>query len=470
MNRTRRLIVVSNREPYTLKAGRLEKTVGGLVSALDPVMQVSKGVWVASGGVPGEWKGKKPKKRVKVPPENPSYILHRVFLDEGVFDGYYNGYSNRFLWPLCHITLDKIYLKRSYWLNYRRANRLFAEAVIEEAGRGDVVVWLHDYHLALCAGEIKRMRKDAVVSLFWHIPWPSYDVFRICPQRQDILEGMLANDLLGFQLDLFKYNFLRCVDLELGAGVDYKGGYIHYKDHTTRVRAFPISVDFRWFEKAASSKGAERFLKRFVKERGLEGLMLGLSVDRLDYTKGIIKCLEALELFFMKYPRFKDRFTFVQIAVPTRAVEPYLSYRELVRRKVASINKRFSRARWHPVEYIEDRFSQQELAALYRGSDVAIISSVYDGMNLVAKEYIASQVDLRGTLLISQFAGAAEDIPGAVIINPYDIESCADAIKTALEAEPARKRDALRKAREHIKKNDIYRWVDNILKELRNIK
>lgn len=471
-----KLIVVSNREPYTLKKGKLEKSIGGLVSALDPVMQELKGVWIAAGSVP---EGKEPPHkpvRFMVPPENPSYPVRLVPLTPRDVDGYYNGYSNRFLWPLFHIALDRIYLRKSYWHSYRKVNELFARAVVEEAkgakggkGGGDAVVWLQDYHLALCAGYIRDLRPGLKTSIFWHIPWPPYDVLRACPQRHELLEGMLANDLIGFQLDSFGLNFLRCVGRELGARPNFAKGTVTYRGHTTRVRAFPISVDFDWFEAAASEKKAERFIRRFKSSRGLEGLKLGLTVERLDYTKGVIKCLEAVEFLFTKYPRFKNNFTLVMVAVPTRKVEPYLSYMDRVIKKVDAVNKKFSQGGWRPVVYIDRRFNHNELAALYRDADVAIISSIYDGMNLVAKEYVASQVDLKGTLLVSEFAGSSEEIPGAVPINPYDTESCADAIKSALEMKPERTRESMERARWYLKEKNIYRWVEDILGEMERI-
>ena len=460
----KKIIVVSNREPYSLSR-RHQKTVGGLVSALDPLMKATRGVWIASGSR-DELKDRP--SRFPVPPADPSYTLRLVPLGPADIEGYYNGYSNRFLWPLCHMTLDRVYLTRSYWRSYRKVNGLFAQAAAEEAGEGSVI-WLHDYHLALCAPFIKELCQNAFVSIFWHIPWPPHAVFRICPQKKELLEGLLANDLIGFQLPAFMENFARCVERELGYEVDIEGGVISHKGRLTRLKAFPISVDFDWFERAAVSAEARKFISKFLKKRGLEGSKIILSVNRLDYTKGMIKCLEAVELFFTKYPRYKNSVTFVQIAVPTRKVEPYLSYMERVQRKVDSINQRLSRDGWKPVEYITSNLAHAELAGLYRKADLAMISSVYDGMNLVAKEFIASQVDLSGSLLISELAGASEEIPGVTLINPYDTEGCAIAIKAALDASPAEKRKALQEARAHVRERNINRWIMDIFKEIKNI-
>lgn len=456
----RRLIVVSNREPYNIKDGNAVKTVGGLVSALDPIMRQRRGVWVASGSEA---------RRVRVPVSPPNYTMRLIELSPGDIDGYYHGYSNRFLWPLCHLTLDRVYLRKSFWKSYLKVNELFARAVVEEVTRRSDVVWLQDYHLAVCARYIRELSPRAKVSIFWHIPWPPYDVFRACPQRRELLQGMLANDLIGFQIGSYKRNFMRCVDIELGASVDEDEGFINYRGHLTRVKAFPISIDYDWFDRAARTEGAGKFIRRFRRKRGLDGRLMGLSVDRLDYTKGIIKSLDAVEFFFAKYPRFRQKLTFVHVAVPTRKTEPYLSYIELVKKKLKRVNEKFSVDGWRPVEFIDTRVSHEDLAALYRDADVALISSVYDGMNLVAKEFVASQVDAKGTLLISEFAGASEEIPGAVVINPYDTEGCADALKKAIEAPPAVRRKAMGHARRYIKENNIYRWVDSILDEMDRI-
>ena len=462
-----RLIIVSNREPYVRRKGKLEKTAGGLVSALDPIMQKSGGIWIAAGEKEG---GAGSHSVMMVPPDSPSYCQKRIWLSPWEEDNYYNGYSNRFLWPLCHMTLDRVYLRRSYWNAYKKVNNLFAWAVLEEAEDRDVV-WLQDYHLALCAGYIKEVKPKSTVLQFWHIPWPPYDIFRICPQRREILEGLLSNDLLGFQLDTFCGNFMTCVERELDAGIDYKEGYVHYRGHTTKIKAFPISVDFSWFTDKASTKKAKSAWTRFRNRLNLlpEGLV-SVGVDRLEYTKGLIKRLETLDLFFSKYPRYRGIFTFVQVAVPTRKVEPYLSYKTRVENMVAAINAKYREDGWEPIRYIDYKLNHHELAAIYMGADLAIISSVYDGMNLVAKEYVASQVDEKGVLLLSEFAGAADGIPGAVLINPYDTEGFADAIKDALQMPASEKRKAMRASRSYIKENDIFKWVADILGEVEKIR
>ncbi len=460
-----KLIVVSNREPYRKSRTKPVKTVGGLVSALDPILRRTGGIWIASGEAR---ECEAPYESSKAPslPGDDGYTLIRVPLSDADIDDYYNGYANSFLWPMCHVTLDRIYLKRSFWTAYKRVNELFADAVSDVAEKGSYV-WLQDYHLSICAKRIRAKRPDIKTSLFWHIPWPSYHVFRICPNRRELLEGMLANDLLGFQLDSFKANFISCVEKELGAKV--KNDVARYKGHSTKLRAFPISVDYEWFDKSSTEPIADKFVKGFVKQKGLKGLSLGLGLGRLDYTKGITKCLYALDLFFDKYPQYRGRFTFIQVAVPTRKVEPFITYRDFVKKMVRRINNKFSTSRWRPIVYTERRIPHEKLAGLYRLCDIAVISSLYDGMNLVAKEYVASQSASNGVLLLSEFAGAAENIPGAKLINPYDYESVADALKEALEMSPALKKRSIDKARRYLKRHDVYKWVDDVLTEFRRV-
>lgn len=456
-----RLVIASNRDPYVLKKGCLEKTVGGLVSALDPLMRETSGVWLAAGD-----KDDCRPLRTLVPPGDPSYTVRRVPLSGGDMEGYYNGYSNRFLWPLCHMTLDRVYLLDSYWRSYVKVNRLFAEAAVEEAGSG-AAVWLQDYHLALCAAGIKARSPGTPVAIFWHIPWPPYAVFRIAPQRRELLEGLLANDLIGFQINTYMADFMDCVERELSdAHVDRYGCVVTRNGHTTRLRAFPISVDFGFFENAARSSEADEFIRRFLRQRKLDGRFICLSVNRLDYTKGMLKCLDAVELFFSRHPRYREAVTFVQVAVPTRKVEPFLSYMERVQRRVEALNAKLAVPGWRPIEYITTNLNHTELAALYRRSGLAIIGSVYDGMNLVAKEYLASQVDLTGCILISELAGVSEEVPGVTVINPYDTEGFARAIRDAIEADQLGKKEALRTARAHIRENDIYKWVRGVSAEI----
>jgi trehalose 6-phosphate synthase/phosphatase len=405
-----------------------------------------------------------------VPPGHPSYTLKRVWLTKAQVNNYYHGYSNHVLWPLCHMSLDKIYFMRRFWEDYTKVNRAFASAALEEAD-DDTIVWVHDYQLCLVPKFLREKKPGLTIAHFWHIPWPNWGVFRVCPQPKKIIEGLLANDLIGFQIPLFVKNFLDCAHECLGsegAHVDYELSTVHYKGHTTKLKAFPISVDFDRFNEAASTKRTVTAIKNLKNKYKIVG-QTGVGVDRLEYTKGLIKRLQAIELFFEKYERFRGSFTVIQVAVPTREKEPYLSYKKLVEEHVERINRKYSSGYWSPIIYIDRKIDHKDLVAYYRMADVGIVSSVYDGMNLVAKEYVASQVDEKGMLILSELAGAAEELEGSIIVNPYNIEDFADAIRRALVMQEREKSLRMAVLRKHVKEYDIYRWISEVLTEILSV-
>ncbi len=463
----RSLIVVSSREPYvhkkTTSGIKVERPAGGLTSAMDDVLRAVGGTWVAWGSGNAD-KVTTKDNRVAVPPEHPSYTLRRVWLTNREVNNYYNGYSNHMLWPLCHLSLDRVFFMKKFWTDYVGVNRKFARAVLEEAAP-DSIVWLHDYHLCLAPAMIKEERPDLPLMHFWHIPWPNWFSFRVCPQAREIIEGLLGNDLLGFQIPLFTKNFMDCVGECLDAEVDYDNSTVTYKGHVTKLKSFPISIDFERFNSEALSRHTENTIRKIRHRFKLEGY-LGIGVDRLEYTKGLIKRLQAINLFFEKYRRFRGKFTFVQIAVPTRMSQPYITYKEAVEALVNKINRRFSREGWRPVVYLDKKAEVKDLSVYYRLADVAIVSSLYDGMNLVAKEFIASQVDEKGVLILSEFAGAAEELAGAILVNPYDVEDFADKIKEALVLSKAEKKARMSTLRKQVRTNDIYRWIFDIIGEI----
>ena len=439
----KQLIVVSNREPYIHKKTglsiKVEKPAGGLTSAMDDVLKATGGVWVAWGSGTGDTDVVDGHNRILVPPDDPSYILKRVWLSPLEADNYYHGYSNQVLWPLCHITLDRVYFRRKFWDYYLKVNRAFAEAVLEEA-EADSAVWFHDYHLCLAPGFLREKKNDLTIAHFWHIPWPDWSVFRICPQSREILEGLLGSDLIGFQIPLFVRNFLDCARECLGAEIDRKRSTVLYRGRVTMLKAFPISIDFNKFVGMASLPHVSGAIREIRKRHSLPDLV-GIGVDRLEYTKALIKRLQAIALFFDRYEKLRGRFTFFQIAVPTRLKEPYVSYRETVEKLIEDINKKFSRGSWKPIVYIDKKIEHRELVLYYRLADIAIISSIYDGMNLVAKEYAASQVDEKGVLILSELAGAADELRGAILVNPYDLDEFSATIKKALDLSTEEKRD-----------------------------
>lgn len=471
------LIVVSNREPYEHNSvnGRVvcQRTDGGLVSALDPVLTRLGGTWVAWGSgvvdqeVPGQVDG------LPVPPEVPAYQLRRVWLEPTVVRNGGQGYANQVLWPLCHVTLDRVSYRKAFWAGYEALNRRFADTVLDELGKRPAPVWSHDYHLGLLPALIKQQSPDTTVCHFWHVPWPGPDVFRILPERRELLEGLLAADCLTFQTPSYATAFADCVKEFLDASVDPSKAVVLYRGHQTNLTARAISVNFDMFSNLAKTAEVEDVMARARRRLGvLRGVRIGLGVDRLDYTKGLMKRLWALKDLFDRYPEYRGTFTFLQVAIPTRNnVEAYRQYRDLIRKTVTEINERFEapvdqkNKGWKPIEYIEGRVTPHTLTAYYRMADLALVSSVYDGMNLVAKEYVASQVDEAGVLVVSHLAGAAEELRGALVVNPYDQEGMADSIRRALEMSENERRERMRLMRLHLSTHDIYHWAESCLSD-----
>jgi len=475
-----RLIVVSNREPYEHRLIKnhliWEKTSGGLISALDPVMRRLGGTWIAWGSGKADRDVVDQTMTIEVPPDAPTYRLRRVWLDANEVKGGYQGYANQVLWPLCHLTLDRVAYRKIFWHSYQAMNARFAEAVLDELRRKSGFVWVHDFHLALLPGLIKASWPNQPVATFWHTPWPGPDAFRILPERRELIESLLAGDLLMFQTRTFLHCFVECAKEFLKSDVQANDYHIEYKGHTTRLVVRPISVGFHaWSERAQSpavgrAMNVLRNLHVFHPET-----RIGLGVDRLDYTKGLLKRFWAIDAFFQQYPHYCGKFTFIQIAVPTRGdVETYRRYRELIRETARDINMRYGSisrsgsrdaSRWRPIEFREGRIGLDTLAAYYRMADLALVSSVYDGMNLVAKEYVSCQAEEKGVLLVSQMAGAAEELTDALVINPYDLEGVADAIRHALEMPLEERRSRMRRMRAYMATHDIKAWADECLRD-----
>lgn len=478
---THRLIAVSNRQPYEHRWENSQlvckRTDGGLTSALDPVLRRCGGTWIAWGSGPADRDAVGQDMSVEVPPESPAYRLRRVWLTPDEVKGGYLGYSNQVLWPLCHITLDRINYLKAFWPAYRSVNHRFANAVLEELDREPGPVWIHDFHLTLLPALIKAEQPNVPVSVFWHIPWPSPDVWRILPERREVLLGLLASDLIVFQTSSQAEAFLQCAQAFLGAIVSFSRDMVLYNGHETRVTVHPISVDFRMFSERALSPAVGQAETDLRQQFGFRaGIRLGLGVDRLDYTKGLLKRLWALDEFFTQFPQYLGKFTFLQIAIPTRTeIDAYQLYGDLIRETVADINQRHiaqfeavgnGGKDWTPIKLQEGRIGLDDLVALYRMADFALVSSVYDGMNLVAKEYVAAQVCETGVLLVSQMAGASEELPGASVINPYETEGLAEAIKGALEMPLDERRRRMRRMRSYLAAHDIHAWVDGCLHDV----
>ena len=473
------VIVVSNREPYehNMVDGSVvcQHTDGGLVSALDPVLKRIGGTWVAWGSGDADRGVESHADGIAVPPDVPAYRLRRVWLEPAMVRNGGQGYANQVLWPLCHVTLDRVSYRKAFWAGYQAMNSRFADTVSEELDKQSAAVWIHDYHLGILPALIKKDSPNTTVCHFWHVPWPGPEVFRILPERRELLEGLLAADCLTFQTMSYATAFADCVTEFLNASVtvDPFKAVVLYRDHKTKLTSRAISVHFSQFSDLAKSMEVEAIMARAGRRLGIaQGIRIGLGVDRLDYTKGLMKRLWALNDFFDRHPQYCGKFTFLQVAIPTRNnVEGYRQYRELIRKTVMEINDRFEMPPygkikgWKPIEFIEGRVTLPTLVGYYRMADLTLVSSVYDGMNLVAKEYVASQVDGDGVLVVSHLAGAAEELSGALVVNPYDQEGMADSIRWALEMPEKERRDRMREMRIHLSTHDIYHWAESCLRD-----
>lgn len=468
-----RLILVSNREPYihlhTKSGEKIREPIGGLTKALDPVMQAVGGTWVAWGSGNADRKYSDENDREPVPPFAPSYTLRRVWLERSVVRGYYYGFSNQVLWPLFHNMLEKVRLRRWYWTSYERVNRGFARTVGEEVKAGPSVVWLQDYHLATCPRTIRRNNPDAILTQFWHIPWVAPEVLQALPQARDLLEGLLANDLLAFHTPQFSNHFLEACDRMINCRVDFDKGEVLHEDRICHVCSVPISIDVEDMENYAASERSNRFIERFIEKFKLQDKIVAVSVDRIDYTKGLLEKLDALDLFFQNTPDWRGRLSLVMVSASSRDnIRAYSELKHKLMRKIAQLNERYGDGDWEPVIFT-GALDKWSLAPLYRLSNLAIISSLKDGMNLVAKEYIASQVEENGVLLLSEFAGAAEDMGDSLPVNPYDTEGFADKILEAVRMTEAERKERMQRLRRRLREHNIYHWMMKVLRKLRAV-
>ena len=466
------VIVVSNREPYLhyLKEGKLAylKPAGGAAHTLNSILQATGGTWVAYGSGPADKKAVDAEGKVRLSPEDSAYTLKRVWLSKEEADGYYYGFSNQAIWPLCHIVYTRPIFRQSDWECYQKVNRMFAEEVLKEIGREKAFVWIQDYHLALVAKYIKEQRKDVICAQFWHIPWPNPEAFRICPMKREILEGLLANDMLGFHLRYYDGNFINTVEKEIEARIDKERTSIICHGHETMIRAFPISVDFQKISHDVDSQVVKERAARFKEELSISpDLKIIIGLDRIDYTKGIPERLRAIGRFLEKYPQYKERFVFIQMGALSRVhIFQYRNLNDEINDLVEKINWRHSTENWSPIIFSRRTLSYSETLAFYRLGDLCIVSSLQDGMNIVAKEYICAKNNLDGMLLLSRFTGAARELGEAVQINPYDIEDFAERIKQALEMPKKEKCRRMMRLREIIAENDIYKWANKFINEL----
>jgi trehalose 6-phosphate synthase len=470
------LFVVSNREPYMhVKSERGPEVLvpaSGLVTALEPVLVATDGTWVAHGSGSADRETVDESSRLRVPPDLPSYTLRRVWLTEEEVKGYYEGFANEGLWPLCHIAHTRPTFRPEDWRQYQQANRRFADALLQEMeGVEAPIVLAQDYHFALLPKMVKEARPDARVAIFWHIPWPNAEVFAICPYQRELLDGLLGADLIGFHTQTHCNNFLETVDRSVEALTEWDRFAVNRQGHVTRVRPYPISVSFTNGNRKEGWRNAGEERAKLCEELRIEGSLLGVGVDRVDYTKGILERFRGIERFIEMNPAYHRRFTFVQIGAPSRTDIPrYQQFLDEVTAEADRINSRFQMGNWKPIVLLKKHHSHHEISRFYHAASVCMVTSLHDGMNLVAKEFVASRDDEHGVLILSTFAGAALELTDALLVNPYDVQQTAAAILRALEMPDDEQAARMHRMRTKVKEYNVYRWAANLLSDLTEIR
>jgi trehalose-6-phosphate synthase len=466
--RGQEVFVVANREPYIHDRVddviAMRRPASGLVTAVEPIMRACAGVWIAHGSGSADQETVDRHDRIAVPPGSPAYQLRRVWLSPEEEQGYYYGFANEGLWPLCHVAHVRPIFRSSDWEQYVKVNRKFARTVIDEATSADPIVLVQDYHFALLPRMIREALPAATIITFWHIPWPNPEAFSICPWRTELLDGLLGSTILGFQTQSHCNNFIDTVDRLLEARADREAFDVSYRGQLTAVKRYPISIE--WPPPPELTATPVERCRLDVRQRlGLPPKhALGVGVDRLDYTKGIEERFRAVERLLELRPEWIGRFTFVQIAAPTRSsIEQYLTYEMRVRSLAARINDRFAGAAHPPIILKVEHHDAQQLHEYYRASELCFVSSLHDGMNLVSKEFVASRDDDAGVLILSQFAGAARELAEAIIVNPYDADQCAAALHMALTMPRGEQRARMRLMRGLIREFNVYRWAGRML-------
>ncbi|MEX2156664.1 MAG: trehalose-6-phosphate synthase [Gemmatimonadales bacterium] len=466
--RDQEVIVVSNREPYIhMRRGtgiELWRPASGLVTAMEPIMRACSGTWIAHGSGSADRDVVDAQDHVAIPPEQPAYQLRRVWLTPEEEAGYYYGFANEGVWPLCHIAHVRPIFRTSDWEQYVQVNRKFAKTVAGEAQSANPVVLVQDYHFALLPRMIKEALPAATIISFWHIPWPNPEAFAICPWREELLDGMLGSSILGFHTQFHCNNFLDTVDRQLEARVDREMFSVSYRGRETTVKRYPISIEWPPVPELIA-KPVEQCRTEVRQRHGLPPEQaVGVGVDRLDYTKGIEERLRAVERLLELHPEWVGKFTFIQIAAPTRIrIEEYRAYESRVRELATHINQRFPEATHPPIVLKVEHHQPEQIYEYYRAADLCMVTSLHDGMNLVAKEFVSARDDQRGVLILSLFTGAARELPEALIVNPYDTDQCAAALHIALTMDGGEQRARMRLMRGLIREFNVYRWAGRML-------
>ena len=464
-----KIVILANREPYVHQRSpegeiEVQHPASGLVTALEPVMRACSGVWIAHGSGNADRETVDRHDRVRVPPGEESYHIRRVWLSDEELQGYYYGFSNEGLWPLCHVAHARPVFRAGDWRQYRAVNEKFADAVCSEVDSKDPIILVQDYHFALAPAMIRKRLPSATVIVFWHIPWPNAEQMGICPWRNELIEGLLGSSILGFHTQLHCNNFVDSVDRYLETRIDREQNAIVMQGHRTLIRPYPISLEWpvRWVETAPSP---EECRAQVWRQLGLKpNALLGVGVDRLDYTKGVEERLLAVELLLERYPEFRGRLSFAQLAAPSRTkIDRYRELNELVERVAQRINERFGTPDYQPIILLRSHHEPPEVFRFFRAADFCYVSSLHDGMNLVAKEFIAARTDLKGVLVLSEFTGAARELTEALIVNPYDLEASREALAAALTMPLEEQEDRMRSMRSLLVQFNVYRWAGKML-------
>lgn len=470
------MLVVSNREPYMhVHSGNEIKCIvpaSGMVTAMEPILKACGGIWIASGSGDADRETVNELDKVMVPPHEDKYTLRRIWLTKEQEHHYYYGFSNEGLWPLCHIAHTRPVFRKTDWDHYKAVNELYASAVLEEIrDQEEPFVLVQDYHFALLPKLIKAARPDARVAIFWHIPWPNPESFSICPWQKEILRGMLGADLVGFHTQYHCNNFLETVNNTLESRVIWENFSVKIGNHFTMVKPFPISIAFtlKDYEEAVPVSSRQK-ASELLWPHGLTAEYLGIGVDRIDYTKGLLEKFLSIECFLENNPEYIGKFTFVQIGAPSRSLlKTYSDLIAAVDHEANRINLKFKSRTWQPILFLKSHHSHEEIMPYYRSANLCMVSSLHDGMNLVAKEFIAARNESDGVLILSQFAGAYHELHGALIINPYDTERSAEAIKTALEMPIELQQQKMKQMKRLIMRHNVYAWGASILRTMASI-
>jgi trehalose 6-phosphate synthase len=441
------------------------RPASGLVTAIEPVMRACSGTWIAHGSGSADRQTVDAADHIPAPPGSGDYTLRRIWLSPDEERGYYYGFANEGMWPLCHVAHVRPIFREADWLAYRVVNQRFADAVVAEARSEDPVVLVQDYHFALCPAMIRARLPRATVLCFWHIPWPNPESFGVCPWRREILEGMLGSTILGFHTRFHCKNFMETVDRYLEARIEHEHSTITFRDEETFVESYPISIEWPDAGTSRAWLPVQQCRRNVFARLAIKpGTRLAIGVDRLDYTKGIIERMHAVERLLELHGAWIGRFVMVQIAAPSReTLGEYRLFRERIEAEAERINRRFGRGDYLPIRLMLSHHDRDALTEFYRAADLCLVTSIHDGMNLVCKEFVAARDDEYGVLVLSRFTGAAREMAHALVVNPYHVEECAAAIDQALTMAPEEQRERMASLRMTVREFNVYRWAGRML-------